>query len=55
METGRSNPLYDVAVIGAGMIGSAAAKYLAGEHANNVVLIGPGKWTQKSTKSSIYS
>lgn len=46
--------IYDVAVIGAGMLGSAAARHLAKMGAK-VALIGPGEPQEKSSHAGVFS
>ena len=45
--------IYEFAVIGAGLTGSAAAKYLSKKY-NNVVLIGPSEPLDKQNHDGIY-
>ena len=45
--------IYSYAIIGAGLTGSAAAKYLSEKH-KDAILIGPGEPVDKSNHNGIY-
>ena len=44
----KTNKIFDIAVIGRGMMGTSAAKYLANMGAS-IIIIGPGEPKNRST------